>query len=226
MILAVDNRYRYIIALMLCSFALLCSISIVNASSWNGGLSSEKMVSRSGVTNSNLSISAGTESTVIGLSGIVTTGIIDNIYIDVPKLDITGTVTDMNGFPTARAYFDWGYTSACGNESSSDTVSGVGDYTITLTDFNRTQTIYYRAAIDTDGTNYGEVLSYVPTGNSAGVNLIRTLMPLLVVIFVIIGLLTFSFKDSIVMNIVLMGIYALLGTAFIKGILAFIDSMF
>jgi len=115
----------------------------------DGVADSQLLLARDGVADSFLTLATAptmvtgdaTGATIIGKTGQAT---------------LHGTLSNLNGMPSAIVGFMWGYSStSMGNATSTTTVNATGDYTITLSGFDPLLDIYYRAIGTTDGVTYG-----------------------------------------------------------------------
>jgi len=197
-----------LLALAIACIAVVWLYSVVGAWVGLGDLVSEQRVDRVGVTNSYLIVSTDGEGpTVVGMGAIVTTGIATNPIF--PNATLHGTVDDLNGAPKATVYFDWGYTPVCGTSTSSVIMTTIGAYSITFTGWAAGNTIYYRAAADTDGTYYGTVQSFESSGKAVGIVIMR-------------GLLSVTMLACILIAIVKAGNVGVACVAFFMGIVCYI----
>jgi len=127
-----------------------------------GGASSVKVLS----TNGN--------PLTIGRSGVVDSSIIIGLAPTVSILAPTvsgksatlrGNVSDMNGFPSANVYFEWGYNpGSLTNTTPTQVIAGTGTYTANIiTDGPTEGTVYYRFYAEADGTSYaGSSFNTIP----------------------------------------------------------------
>jgi hypothetical protein len=155
--------------MILAIIGLMSITNIVSGEIGIGGLVSEKLIMRQGINTGRLIVSLTGQgiSPVIGTGGTVTTFDVNEITGD--TINFKSSVLSLNGMPNATIYFNWGYTDALGNVSSNNIITAAGDYTISyvLPGYVPTKTVYYQAAIDTDGTGVGEkkIVSGVVTKN-------------------------------------------------------------
>lgn len=157
MIGVLDNRRtRWLLFWVVAILSILMLPYIQTFASEIGGYISEKLIDRSGVASSELVIgrSGVNNSTLdMGMGAIVSTLPATNITD--PSTVLNGRLSDMNGMPQAIAYFEWGYNTSYGNTSTSQTLTGTGDFSATIGGYDSKKTIHFRAVSDTDGTLYG-----------------------------------------------------------------------
>jgi hypothetical protein len=162
------GRLRWLILVGLV-LGFLASQIAVQAFIGLGGFSSEKLVERSGTSDSSLIIGrsgVGDSSLVLSLSPIVSTLDATNVFMDVgTHATLRGDVTDLNDFPSAEVWFEWGYDNSLGNIAGTQTVNTTGVYTHELTGYNPDKTVYFRAVVQTDGISRGEIRSFKVTGS-------------------------------------------------------------
>lgn len=204
----------------------------VYASGW-GGYISEKVIGRSGIGDSNLLIGRSGVSNSgldVAMSGILTSPSISNTFIDgmgVAHATLRAIVTNLNGFPQATVYFEWGYDTGYGHTSASQVVVATGEYTSIIQGYDPSQTIYYRGVIETDGTNYSNGNSFL-VGNQgiiAGFNLLNAVVVLLyatMVLFVVIAV----GRESTIAALLVMALAIYLGVAFIGALQEAIRNIF
>ena len=140
------------------SFTTLASINL-------GGLISEKVLGRSGVTNSSLLLGSAVnnELSILGFAPVVTTQAATDIGLTgrIKTATLHGIVAGMNGMPTATGYFQWGYSpTALTSTTPSFVVSSTGEYTSIITLNNDNDSVYYRFVTDADGTSYGDSATF------------------------------------------------------------------
>jgi hypothetical protein len=193
-----------------------------------GGLADQKTIAITGVANSNLVISNGTPSQfdiVIGVPGTlaVTSGTATN-YLAGSTATLHGTLTAINGIPTATTGFEWGYAPGSLTNTSSTLNMAVGVYSIGISGIIPNQVVYYRSFATTNETAYGAVNNfYVSSAASAGFNTLNLIMPLLLAAgcFLIILRLLFSDAHPI---IVLVGVTVLTAIG-IAGITSVVNTL-
>lgn len=175
-----------------------------------GGYMSEKLMGRTGVADSSLVIErTGVVSPALdmGLGPVVTTQAATNVNMDGgTSATLHGTLTDLNGFPTAIVYFEWGYDLAYGHVVGVQTLAAPGAFTTTINGFAGGEVIHFRSAGDADGTNYGSDQSF--SASSPGFTVVN-LLPLVFALFGII--LIFMFKGSTVLMMIT-GFITVIGT--------------
>ena len=143
---------------LLVLFICLIGVSVYSIS--QGGLTSEQLIGRSGVSDSNLVINhSGTNGALdIGFSGIIVSSWVTDI--DLNEATLHADLSDLNGMPSSEVYFQWGYSGAVfPNETSHQIVSVVGNFEDDIV-FDPTQTVYFRAVTEIDGVSYGPTVSF------------------------------------------------------------------
>ncbi len=192
-----DMRRVTVLALVFaCILSILFNIALFNiavmANVGVGGLISEKLIERAGVSSSRLTlemsgVSGG--SLVLGMAGDVVTGAVTDINSSTGEATLHGTLSSLKGLPQVLVYFEWGYTSACGTSITTGTaMTGTGNYSIPLTGFDTTREVFYRAVVDGDGTSRGAVFSFT-SGKVAGSTMLRIIIPIIIAAGIIIGIL-------------------------------------
>jgi len=174
-----------------------------------GGFISEKLANMQGIASSSLVVSrTGNGLTVTGLAPVITTGEATGIdFFFETSATLHGTINNMNSFPTSTAYFDWGYSPACGTSSSAVIMTTAGVYQATITGFDPTVTVYYRGAVNADGTNYGEVRSFESlSGKAIATKLLWYSIPIVIAAGIIIALLTCGMSPIVTITIVAVGL--------------------
>jgi hypothetical protein len=152
---AIDNKWLWALALV-ALFATFVSITTVVRADWTGGYTSEVLMSRQGVTNSNFVIdNSGTTGSYLDMStvGTVTTGTASGI--GTASANLSATVSTLNGAPSALVYFEWGYDTSYGNTTATTTITSPSSVTLPVSGYDPDHEIYYRAVVETDGTAYG-----------------------------------------------------------------------
>ena len=164
------ERYRFnvpfLILIVLLSFLLLVQGALASGL---GGFVSEKLMSRTGITSSDLLIGregVSGPSIDIGMGPSVSTlgaaGVVFEIGHTVATLN--GNVASLNGFPSSDVWFEWGYTpGTLTNVTPVQTVVAPGNASATISGF-APGTVYYRFVGCDDGTNYGGINSFASSG--------------------------------------------------------------
>ena len=218
---------RVCIAVLIAIMAfLLISIAVIQSDVALGGMVSEKLLGRAGVTDSSLLLGrAGTDTelSVLGFAPIVSTQAVGSTSVPggVSTAVLRGRVTNMNGMPIATGYFQWGYAAGTlTNTSATFVVTGVGDYSQSITGYNENDTVYYRFVTDCDGTAYGAVTSFLASHGTGGF-LIKALLRILLacsilltvlligskggfvamLIFAVIGVIAFGIIDAVIIRL-------------------------
>ncbi len=178
-----------------------------------GGLVSEKLLGRSGVADSSLLLGrsgTNTELSVLGFAPVVSTQPATSTSGTTATL--RGRITNMNGMPSTRYYFEWGYSAtALTNTTTPVTVTTTGDYSTNISGITGVGTLYYRFATDADGTAYGAV-SHFPASSGAGGFILKSLLRVILAGAILIGVIMIGRRG---------GTVALLVSAVI-GIIAFV----
>jgi hypothetical protein len=95
----------------------------------------------------------------------------------------------MNGLPSARYYFQWGYASgALINTTTAVIVTSTGDYTTDISGISGGGLVYYRFVTDADGTAYGSISTF-PAAAGSGNFLLQTLLRIVVAATICIGVM-------------------------------------
>ena len=165
---AIDRRrLGLMLGLVLVLLTFYLSPTFVGAFMGIGDYWSEKVVQRQGVTTSYLVASrAGVNGDLQAVMGpIVTTNPVSH-EMGSGHTVLSGTLTNLNGFPNADVWFEWGYTTAYGNTVGAGNMVAVGTYTFDLGGVDFGQIIHYRFVGETDGIMYGsdQVITVISTG--------------------------------------------------------------
>jgi hypothetical protein len=190
-----------------------------------GTMVSEKMLGRDGVTNSSLLLArtgAGTELSVMGFAPTVYTSASTGLGGDtIPTATLHGVVTNMLGMPSATGYFVWGYSATVlSNTTATVPITGTGDYSVTITGFDKNEKVYYQFYTDADGTAYGAVSSFIiPSG--VGGYLIKNLLRVILAGIILIGVIRIG--GGAPMRILLLSAIGIIGFAIISS---FIETLF
>jgi len=198
----VRSRYYQLLLWLLVFSVLFGSIPPALAVAGIGGLISEKVMG--GSTSSLLTLASNDGSQIVGMAPTVTTGGATDIsYEAVSTATLHGVVNNMNNFPISIAYFEWGYDLALGHRTSTTTMTSTGNYQRVLTGYDvRQERVFYRAAIESDGTNYGNVSSFVPTGGkTSAVLLLWRVLPIVMALAIVLAVLTGLSIKALIMTI-------------------------
>ena len=150
------NRLSHIVLLTLIGlFLLLPNITVL--ASEIGGYISEKLIERTGVASSSLVIGTGNPQIDVGMGPSIAT-LPAQTTPGKGSATLRGNVSDLNNFPLATVWFEWGYDTSYGNTAGTQTVTSTGTYTATIT--NPTGAVHYRFVASADGTNYGDDSSF------------------------------------------------------------------
>jgi hypothetical protein len=108
-----------------------------------------------------------------------------NVYMDASGTSATlrGQVTNMGVATTSTVYFQWGYGTSYGNTVGTQTASGTGTYTYTLTGFNPSNPVYYRF-LSANGAviTYGAAKTTSAAATTEQGYTILRLIPLLIIV--------------------------------------------
>lgn len=186
-------------ALLAVLVTVICSLTIISTVSL-GGMVSEKMLGSNGVAGSSLLLGSAANATlsVLGFAPVVVTQTVTdtNMSGGVTTATLHGTVTGMNGLPTATGYFQWGYAAgALTNTTSTFAVNAAGNYSLAITGFNANNKVYYRFVTDADGTAYGTVVGFVAAPGTGGF-LIKTLLRVLLALSICAGVFLAGMKGT------------------------------
>lgn len=147
-----------------------------------GGFLSEFLIDRAGVGDSTLTISrdhVGTSSFDIGQSAIVTT--LPATGVDSTSGTLQGNVTDLNGFPSAFVYFEWGFDALYGNATAPQAVVALGGYNAAIGGLPSGTVVHFRAVSEADGTLYGVDQTFTtgtPPPSETGATFLRSMLPI------------------------------------------------
>jgi len=194
----------------------ILSVLLTEAQVGLGGMISEKMLGRTGISDSSLLLSrTGTNTTlsVIGFAPVVSTLPATAIgeVGGVTTATLQATVTSMKGLPSATGYFQWGYAvGALTNTTATIPITAIGNYSKIITGFTSTDiTVYYRFVTDADGTAYGTVLSFGSPPAELGNILLKNLLRICAAAAVIINAIKQSHRGiSVLMSTILIGMLA------------------
>ena len=196
-----SNWYRW---LVLSSVALLLLVTLPYIGAFAnecGGFLSEYLLGRSGVGDSTLTLErdgVSTSTLDIGIGAIVTTQAATNITINSGRLN--GNLTDLNDFPEADVYFEWGYTVAYGNVTVTQSLNAPGTFNANIGGLSSDTTVHFRTVSKLDGTYYGADQTFdtlaagaVPSdgilGWSTEGSFIQNFIPVAIAIIILIGVL-------------------------------------
>lgn len=194
-----NNWYKWLIFSSV-ALVLLATLPIISTfASECGGFLSEFLINRSGTSSSTLTLErsgVGTSTFDVGMGAIVTTQAATNITTTAGRLN--GNLTDLNDFPEADVYFEWGYTVAYGNVTATQTLNAPGAFNANISGLSSDTTVHFRTVSELDGTYYGAdqtfdtLASGVPTGggilgSSDAGDFIQTVIPIAIAVMVLIG---------------------------------------
>jgi len=218
-------------------FSVILALFIASFGFWTvyasglGGYISEKLLERSGVTNSHILIDmsgVSNSSLDTGMSGRVTVSAASNIYMDGTgsHATLSGNLQDMNGFPSVTVYFEWGYDASYGHTTTSQVMATTGSFSATLDHFDPSETVYFRGVAVADGKNYSSPSSFVASGASfAWFNLLDAVVTLAYVALVIFVVIQLGQRSTIV-ALLFMAIAIYVGEAFITVIAEALRNIF
>lgn len=224
------SRVWWLCLVMATLLVLFFSTMAVYASGL-GGYISEKLIGRSGVSDSSLVIgSSGASGSYldVAMSGIVAAAGATNVYMDGAGTHATlnGNLVTLNGFPRATVYFEWGYDTNYGHTSTSQVVTAVGAFLADIQHFDPSQRVYYRAVVDTDGRNYSGSDSFVAEGGIvSGFNLLNAVVLIAYVAMVLFTVIVIGSKSTIA-ALLFMAVAIYLGEAFMVAIQEAIRALF
>ena len=157
-----------------------------------GGLISEKLVDRNGIANSSLLIErtgVGNPALDIGMAPALSTQDATNAHMNGGTYaTLNGNVSDLNGFPGATVWFEWGYDTNYGNTVGTQSVAATGDYSTTLNNYDPAQIVHFRFASEADGTTYGDDKSFQSSGSASNAYNLATILPIIFLTIVILAL--------------------------------------
>lgn len=205
--------------LVLTAIILLVYPYITVFASELGGYISEKLISRSGVASSELVIgrSGVNNSTLdVGIGAIVSTLPATNI-VDASTM-LNGRLSDMNGMPQAIVYFEWGYNTGYGNTSSSQTLTGTGDFLATIGGYDSKKTIHFRAVSETDGTLYGANQTFEVGDRVSAYSILSSVLLILIAVIMCITVIRLASSPVAFLVMTIIGILAWLIVRAILGV--------
>lgn len=159
---------------------MVSAFGVVSASGYGGNVS-EKLLERSGVGSSLLLIDhSGTQNSDldVAMGAIVSTLPASNIGTLTAVLN--GNLTDLNGMPEAFVCFEWGY-GTYSYTTAQQSLSAVGGFWTTISGFDVSETIIFRAVALTDGTAYGSMQSFEVGTFRAAHDLLSIIIPMILV---------------------------------------------
>lgn len=131
--------------------------------------SSYLVVGRTGVDNSILDMAMG--------PGVTTLPATD-VYMDGgTHATLQGNLLDLNGATSADVWFEWGYSTDYGYSTSLQVAGCVGTYTAGIGGYDAGRTVYYRFCGSGEGSNYGNLESFLVGGTAAGVYRLVSILP-------------------------------------------------
>lgn len=186
------RRYRsweYALAAML-GLLLWLFASVVY--SWDlGGFISEKLIERQGTTNSLLVVQSGATNTSdqeVGMAPIVSTSAATNVHTvagGTMEATMWGNVSDMNGFPSATGWFEWGYDGAYDHTTTTQALAAVGDYSLVVGGMDSNRVVTFRAVVRSDGTARGSGQQFQHAAMATTNSWLASLLPVLVAMAIV-----------------------------------------
>lgn len=202
----------------------LLSPMMLDAYAGLGGYISEKSLG-SGTSASFQLGATGESETVLGTIPIASTGGVTDTSFPadgVTTATLHGTISDLNGMPSATYYFKWGYQADnLFATTPTSTTTTTGDKTITITDFSPAQTVYYQFYAGTDGTTFGTIGHFIiHDGRAPALFLLWNLLTLAIAVIIFIVVLKMSNNPIAALIGAIIGIIAIV---IVHGVL---ESMF
>ena len=104
---------------------------------------------------------------VVGAGGTLPT-VTTNAATDVvdESATLNGTLDDLDTASSVDVSFEWGATTAYGNETTPQTMTSTGTFSVALSGLTPGATYHFRVKAVGDGTSYGSDLSFVTTGEA------------------------------------------------------------
>ncbi len=214
-----DRPKKYTIWLLLVVILFLAYPYVIVFASELGGLVSEKLIDRNGVTNSRLVIgrSGVNNSTLdVAMGAVVATLGATNITKVTTVLN--GRLSDMNGMPQAVVYFEWGSDVTYGNTSTSQTLIGIGDFSATIGGYGSQKIIYFRAASDTDGTLYGAGQTFQVSDRVSAYAILSNILLILIAVIICIAVIKLAGSPVAFLIMTVIGIMAFLLVKAVLGV--------
>ncbi|GAI45628.1 unnamed protein product, partial [marine sediment metagenome] len=81
---------------------------------------------------------------------------------------LNGTLNDLGSALEVTVSFEWGTTTAYGNETTAQAMTDTGSFTVSLTGLSSNTTYHFRAVAVGDGTSYGDDISFTTARAAAG----------------------------------------------------------
>lgn len=171
------------IAGILVLLTILLSPVTLSAFAGLGGYISEKLLGDSATTDSVMTLGDSTSGPVV-LGSVPRISTMQIANTDLTSTTLRGTVTSMNGMPTADVWFVWGDSPATmTNTTPAVTIAAAGAQTATISGYGPgTSPIYYQFRSSSDGVNTGaSILSFaVIGGRSTGYHLLWNVLTLII----------------------------------------------
>lgn len=194
------SKYRLLLVLIIVAFMFFPYVMVF--ASELGGLISEKLIDRSGVGSSSLVIGrSGQADSQLDMAMGVIVSTLPATNVGTKQATLNGNLSDLNGFPQATVYFEWGYDTNYGNTTSSEVMSGLGGFSAPISGYDVKKPIYFRSVGETYGINYGGSQVFEVGGFVTAHDLLRYILPL--IIFVAMCMVAIRFKSP---QIVIAGI--------------------
>ncbi len=160
---------------------------------------SEKLLVLNSIAGTNTLIKRADNLTVVGMAPTVTTNPVSGTGVPggIATATLNGTVNSMLGLPASTLYFQWGNTPAMSNTTAPQAITATGNYNATISGFNDTDRIYYRVAVDGDGTHYGSTSSFVIAAGGGGY-LLKNILLVVIASIILITVLVIGLRGSFV----------------------------
>ena len=183
--------YRLAAAFLIVLLAMVIGFDLYVYGLDQGGQGSEKLISRSGVADSNKVIEmSGVSGSLEIATGTTVTATASSITASTATL--VGNLSSLGIFPSSTVYFQWGYAAgALANTTTSQTKSATGSFTAAITFDPAQPAVFYRAVSVTDSTVYSSTGTFAPTmyaahaGRSVSFNLLLIVIPVIVLVSVL-----------------------------------------
>jgi len=181
-----------------------------------GGYMSEKLIERSGVASSSLTIGTVAELTQDSRIDVMMAPAISTlpaqITLGIDSATLRGNVDSLNNFPSATVWFEWGYDTNYGNTIGAQVVTSTGTYTAVITDLSD-KPVHYRFCVSADGTNYGSDSVFQLTKTST-----QTLIWFIPAIFAIFGTVALFALRGKPVAIIIAGIMIVIGVLILANV--------
>lgn len=209
---------------------ILSSMRIVAFIGTNG-FASALTIDQQGLPNSFARISGGNDGIIVmGMGSGSVTLPATNVYMDGGTHAIlNGNLSDLNGYPSATVWFEWGYNTSYGTVVGTQATAATGDFSYSLSHYAFDQNVHYRFVVDNkDGITYGDDQTFTVSGQ--GIGLASTigyiLLPLAILILAFIFMMK-ALKDTKgVVFLVVMMIVIFIAIAGVEAVVSIFKGMF